>query len=202
VLVEGTLISLYTLIWTPFDVKVQTSAAIPNVFYSLYAAILLLILVTDLEHRLIPHAIMLPTIAVAVLAAFVNPAWDSPTRALLGGALGLLCGLTLYGGGILFTRLLGRVRGQPIEEVAFGFGDVTLITFIGLIVGAPDILLALIIGILGGGLAAFLLLILRGIVKKEHTLFTAIPYAPFLIFGGTVMLVFGREVLAWYMRGM
>jgi prepilin signal peptidase PulO-like enzyme (type II secretory pathway) len=145
---------------------------------------------------------MLPAIVLAALAAFINPIWTSPTRALLGGTLGLVCGLALYGGGILFARLLGRMRGQPISETAFGFGDVTLLTFLGLIVGAPEILLALLIGVLCGGIFALLFLVLRGLVQKQYALFTAIPYAPFLIFGGAIMLIFGREVMAWYLRGM
>jgi leader peptidase (prepilin peptidase)/N-methyltransferase len=145
---------------------------------------------------------MLPAIAIAGLAAFLNPAWPSPGRALLGGTLGLIGGLGLYGGGILFARLLGRLRGEPISETAFGFGDVTLLTFIGLIVGAPDVVLALLFGVLSGGIFALLLLLVRGWVQKRYALFTTIPYAPFLILGGAIMLFFGREVMAWYLRGM
>jgi leader peptidase (prepilin peptidase)/N-methyltransferase len=139
---------------------------------------------------------------LAAVAAFANPAWDSPLRPLLGGALGLACGLLMYGGGLLFVRLLGRIRGQPITETAFGFGDVTLLTFIGLIVGAPAVLLGLMIGVLCGGLFSLLFLIVRGIVHNESALFTAIPYAPFLILGGAVMLAFGPAITAWYLRGM
>lgn len=196
------MIVVYALIWALNDVDGQAGAVVANAFYSLYGAILLLILVTDLEHHLVPHAVMLPAIVLAIVAAFVNPTWSSPGRSLLGGALGLLCGLTLYVGGILFARLLGRVRGEAINEVAFGFGDVTLLTFIGLIVGGPDVLLALGIGVLSGGLVALVLLILRGLGQKRHTLVTTMPYAPFFILGGTIMLVFGQEIMAWYLRGI
>jgi len=202
VLVEGAMILLYALIWSPFGTDAQTGTALTRIFSCLYGTLLILILVTDLEHHLVPHAIMLPAIALAALAAFVNPAWNSPKRPLLGGALGLLFGLVLYGGGILFTRLLGRIRGESIAEVAFGFGDVTLLTFIGLIVGAPDVLLALVIGIFSGGIFALLFMLVRGLVQKQHTFFTAIPYAPFIILGAAIMLVFGQEIMAWYLRGM
>lgn len=195
------MILVLALIWTPLGARTQANAAIANVLYSLYGAILLLILVTDLEHRLVPHVIVLPAIALAVLAAFVNPDWDSPVRALLGGVIGLLFGLSCYGGGILFARMLSRARGQTVEEVAFGFGDVTLITFIGLIVGIPDVLMALAIGVFSGGIAALLLLLLRRLGPKRYTLVTTIPYTPFLILGGTAMLVFGPQIMAWYLRG-
>jgi prepilin signal peptidase PulO-like enzyme (type II secretory pathway) len=200
-LAEAAMILVLALIWTPLGARTQANAAIANVLYSLYGAILLLILVTDLEHRLVPHVIVLPAIALAVLAAFVNPDWDSPVRALLGGVIGLLFGLSCYGGGILFARMLSRARGQTVEEVAFGFGDVTLITFIGLIVGIPDVLMALAIGVFSGGIAALLLLLLRRLGPKRYTLVTTIPYTPFLILGGTAMLVFGPQIMAWYLRG-
>jgi prepilin signal peptidase PulO-like enzyme (type II secretory pathway) len=201
-LVEVTTSIVFALIWAPLGADAQAGTVIAKGFACLWAAILVLILVTDLEHRLVPHAIMLPAIALAALAAFLDPAWASPARPLLGGALGLLSGLALYGGGILFARLLGRIRGQSLSEVAFGFGDVTLLTFIGLIVGAPDVLVALVIGIFSGGVFAFLWMLLRGWARKHDTLFTAIPYAPFLILGGAIMLAFGREIMAWYLGGM
>jgi prepilin signal peptidase PulO-like enzyme (type II secretory pathway) len=58
------------------------------------------------------------------------------------------------------------------------------------------------IGILSGGLFSLLFLMVHGLVHKESALLTAIPYAPFLILGGAVMLAFGQEILTWYLRGM
>lgn len=201
--VELASIVLFVLVWTPLTAHAQTNATMTRAFNTLYGAILALVLVIDLEHRVVPHVVMLPAIGLAALAAFLNPAWDSPLRALLGGTIGLLCALALYGGGILFVRLLGRIQSSGVEPAsidgpAFGFGDVTLITFIGLIVGAPQILFALAIGLFSGGLFALVYLLLRGLLQKRYTLFTAIPYAPFLVLGGTAMLFFGQEIMAWY----
>jgi len=193
------MMAIYGLVWTPVGTQAQARPALTNVFYCLYGAFLVLVLVTDLEHRLVPHVIMLPAISLATLGAFANPIWSSPGHAILGGALGLVCGLALYGGGILFAWVLGRVRGEPISETAFGFGDVTLLTFIGLVVGAPEILLALAIGVLSGGLFSLLFLAVRSLLQNRYELFTAIPYAPFLILGGAIMLIFGREIMAWYL---
>jgi prepilin signal peptidase PulO-like enzyme (type II secretory pathway) len=200
-LVEAAAILVLILVWMPLDANREAQAAIADLFASLYAAVLLLVLVTDLERRLVPHAVMLPAIAVAALAAFVNPAWRSPWHALLGGALGLLLGLAFYGGGILFARALGRIRGRTIDEVAFGFGDVTLLTFIGLIVGAPEVILATMIGVFSGGIAALTVLIARRSSSRRAALLTALPYAPFLILGAAVMLAFGQQIMAWYLRG-
>lgn len=163
-----------------------------------YGAILILALTTDLEHRLIPHVIMLPAIALSLTGVWLDPHFDYPSRGLLGGGIGLVLALGLYGFGMLFARLMGRLRGKTITEVAFGFGDVTLITFIGFIVGVPDIFFALVLGLLSGGAGAILFVLIRGLIQRKYTLFTAIPYGPFLILGAIVMRYFGVEFMAWY----
>ena len=192
VLVELATVLLYVLIW------LRHGATISAALLGAYGSVLLLVAVTDIEHRLIQHVVMLPALLLALLGAFLNPAFDSPRRALLGGAIGLAFTLALYVAGALFTRLLGRLRGQPVDEAAFGFGDVTLATFIGLTVGAPEVLLALAIGILSAGLYSLGYLVVRGLLQRRYTLFTAIPYGPFLILGGVTMLYWGQQVMAWY----
>ena len=176
----------------------RTGASVTTVLSLFYGAVFVLILVTDLEHRLIQHVITLPAIVLAIIGAFVNPTFDSPARSLLGGAVGLVATYGIYLLGGLFARLMERIRGEPITEVAFGFGDVTLNTFIGLIVGAPEIIFAMVIGFLIGGVVASVFLLVQGAIKRRYTAFTAIPYGPFLILGGSVMLYFGQEFMAWY----
>jgi prepilin signal peptidase PulO-like enzyme (type II secretory pathway) len=44
-----------------------------------------------------------------------------------------------------------------------------------------------------------LYLIARGLIQREHKVFTAfIPYGPFLILGGAAMLYFGQQFMAWW----
>lgn len=169
-----------------------------GVFDAFYGVVFLLVVVTDLEHRLILHSVMLPAIAIALLGAFLNPAFDAPLRSFLGGAIGLAGTLFLYILGGVFVKVLGKLRGRRISEVAFGFGDVTLTTFIGLAVGAPEVIFAIVIGIFAGGVGSVLYLLIRGLIQRRYRRFTAIPYGPFLVLGGVVMLYFGPEFMAWY----
>jgi leader peptidase (prepilin peptidase)/N-methyltransferase len=68
------------------------------------------------------------------------------------------------------------------QEVAFGFGDVTLATVIGLLLGFPAVIEALMRGILYAGVFSILYLIyLR--LRKRYASFIPIPYGPFLILG-------------------
>lgn len=191
------LVELGTMLLFAFN-WLRTGATAETLFNVLWSSTFVLIAVTDLEHRLIQHVVMLPAIVLALVGAFTNPAFGTPARSILGGAIGLLGTFGLYLMGGLFARFLGRMRGQPISEVAFGFGDVTLTTFIGLVVGAPEVIFALLIGIFCGGIAALAYVLTKALVQRRYTAFMAIPYGPFLILGGATMLYYGQEIMAWY----
>jgi len=146
-----------------------------------YTTILILITVTDLEHRLIFNLVTIPSILLAIIAAFITPGlhWLS---ALAGGGVAFLV--------IYLIWLLGvLVYGSG----AFGVGDITLSTFLGLILGFPNILLSLIFGIFLGGFVAVLLVITRLSGRKSF-----IPYGPFLTITGWIMLVWGAEIWQYY----
>lgn len=147
-----------------------------TVLVSLYTAILILVTVTDLEHRLILNVVILPAILLAVGAAFVTPglSWK---MAILGGAVGFVLAYV--------AALLARG--------GLGEGDVTLSAFLGLMIGFPKILLSLLFGVFLGGLVAFLLLITRRVGLKSM-----IPYGPFLTITGWIMLVWGDEIWHYY----
>lgn len=167
---------------------------------SLYSAILILVTVTDLEHHLVLNVVMVPAILLAMGGAFFNEDMTY-RRALLGGGVGFL---SLYGMFLLaqpVSALLGRLSGHEVSEVPFGFGDVTLGTFVGLITGLPGVFFALLITLLAAGLTAALFLFVRAMIQRRYTLFTAIPYGPFLVLGGFVMMVYGTEILQWYISG-
>jgi leader peptidase (prepilin peptidase)/N-methyltransferase len=193
VLVELATPVLFAFCW------LRTESTITTIFNILYSVVLIFTTVTDIEHRLILHAVTLPSIALALIGAYVNPTFDSPSRALLGGGIGLGGALLLYFTGMFFGWWISKRREEPLPGPAFGFGDVTLTTFLGLIVGAPEIISAIVIAICAGFVVATLYLIIRGLVQREHEMFTAfIPYGPFLVLGGATMLYFGREFMAWW----
>ena len=166
-------------------------------FLSLYSAILILVTVTDLEHRLILSVVMVPALLLAMGGAFFD-ADMTARRAFLGGAFGLV---SLYAMFLLAQpvgALLGRMAGREVSETPFGFGDVMLGTFVGLITGLPGVFLALLITILSAGLGAALYWFIRAVVQRRYTLFTPMPYGPFLVLGGFVMMVYGPQILNWY----
>lgn len=167
----------------------------PQVYWpSLFVGVVfLLIVVIDIEHRLILHAVTGPSALVVGILGAIDPHLGL-TRTLLGGVAGFAIVLGLYLLGILFARALSRARGQPLDEVAFGFGDVTLAGLIGLAVGWPGVLVALLYGVLAGGLFSLVYIIVMAI-RRRYTPFMPIPYGPFLILGASLIYYFGAAAI-------
>jgi leader peptidase (prepilin peptidase)/N-methyltransferase len=156
--------------------------------------VLLLIAIIDFEHRLIPHLISLPSILIVGVLASLDPS-RGLDRTLLGGVVGFGVVLLLYLFGEVYSRWQARRRGEPLDEVAFGFGDVTLATLIGVTVGWPAIVLALMIGVLSAG-AFSLGYILWMVVRGRYRPHLPIPYGPFLILGAALVFFGGSELFS------
>jgi prepilin signal peptidase PulO-like enzyme (type II secretory pathway) len=153
----------------------------------------LLIIVIDLEHRLILHVVTGPAAVVMALIGSLDGS-RGPVKTLAGGAVGFLAVLGLYLLGGLFARLINRVRGQALDEVAFGFGDVTLAGVIGLSVGFPGIVVALTLGVLLGGVFSLGFLLVM-IARGRYVAFMPIPYSPFLVVGALIVFIGARSGL-------
>jgi len=136
------------------------------------------VFVIDLEHRLIMHPV---SITGAFLGLVVGIFAHGLVPTLLGGAFGFGSMLLLYYGGEVFTRYMSKRRGEEIDEVALGFGDVNLCGVTGLLLGWPVILAGLLFTIFAGGIGS-LLVIAYLLIRRKFSAFTPIPYAPFLLF--------------------
>ena len=158
-----------------------------------------IITVIDLEHRLILH----PTSAFgAILGFIVGTSIHSRAdglllgmgKSLLGGLFGFAVMFLLYQLGTLVARWRSRkmrAAGQADDdEEALGGGDVYLAGVLGLMLGWPFILNALVIGVLLGGLVSFLF-ILALLLRRRYVndaLMTFIPYGPYFILSAFYLL--------------
>jgi leader peptidase (prepilin peptidase)/N-methyltransferase len=166
--------------------------------FSIYVVLFILIFIIDLEHRLILNVIIYPSIFVAIVSAFFRPD-ISYLQSLVGGVANFVLVFLIFMGGPLFLRLWNRLKGQSTDQVPFGFGDVKLAMFIGLVIGFPGTIFALVIGILAGGVGALLFILIRLLGGRRYAALTAIPYGPFLIFGALVMLLHGQTIMESYL---
>ena len=144
------------------------------------AFVVLLVPVTliDLDHRIIPNTLMLiGTVVSVALVLLTQP--ESLTEHLIAGAAA---------GGFLLIAALAYPAGM-------GMGDVKLAGVMGLFLGrsvGPAMLVALITGSVVGAL-----IIARKGAKEGRK--TAIPFGPYLAFGGLVGLFAGDAMVDWYL---
>ena len=147
-----------------------------------YLCVLILIIVIDMEHKLILHVVTFPSTAIAILGL----SWLLPDNNMRLAAVGALAGFGFF---FILFWIGERVFGAG----ALGFGDVTLSMTMGAMLGFALIFPTLIIGILLGGILSGALLVLR-IVNRE----SYIPYGPFLAVAGMIMLIWGQQIIDWY----
>lgn len=79
---------------------------------------------------------------------------------------------------------------------AFGGGDIKLMAVCGFLLGYANTLLAFFIALLCGGICATVLLIRN---RKQKGTARMMPFGPSLCAGVAVSLLFGKELLGWYL---
>ncbi len=151
-----------------------------------YIAILLLIIVIDLEHRLILNVVVYPATLLALGGSLLLPPRENTLPAALAGAV---VGFALF---YALYWLGGRLFGRG----ALGFGDVKLAMLLGAMLGFHRILYVLVLAIVLGG-AVSILLLLAGRAGRR----TYLPYGQYLAIAGIVMLIWGSAIMAWYGGG-
>lgn len=150
-----------------------TELALGIVFVTTLVAVTL----TDLERRVIPNKILIVAAVLGVVIAAVGDPGSLPVRTIAGAAAGTL----------FFLVALAYPRGM-------GLGDVKLVAVMGLFLGrnvAPAILVAL----LAGSAVGLFLIAQRGAAARKQ----AIPFGPFLAFGGVVGLLLGDQLVDLYL---
>ncbi len=150
---------------------------------SFYIAVFILVIVIDLEHRLILNVVVFPVTLLAIGLSFVvsDNSWLS---ALVGAVVG-------YGFFFLIYWVAQLIYGAG--SVAFGLGDVKLAMAMGAMLGFHRVVFAFILGILLGGVVSLLVILLRTANRRLH-----LPYGQYLAIAGIVMLIWGAQIATWY----
>ncbi len=134
--------------------------------FGAYFVALVLLLATDLDQRILPDAVTLPLIPIALLftASGLNP--------LVGGELLPAIAVAIVVPGLLLLASL------PFGAGAFGLGDVKLLVSVGLLCGPWRTVSGLLFGLLVAGATILVLLAARRITRRSY-----VPFGPFLIVG-------------------
>lgn len=176
-LVESTTGLLFVLLWYRYGFSL--SEDFPRLLLAtLYTCFFIVIFFIDLEHHLVLNRVIYPAIVVALLFIPFAPG-HSAKELLLGGLIGFA---------LLFLIAF-------VYPAGMGMGDVKLATFVGLVVGFPSVFVALLFSFVAGGSVGGGLL-LTGLKGRKDP----IPFAPFLVAGGMVAMLYGKEIIDWYLR--
>lgn len=144
------------------------------VLRSVFVLVLVQVIFFDFEHRLILDRVMFPAMAVALLLSFTGNPWFSGNNRWYGIVAGVAAGLAFF---------LLSLAGQAIFKAeALGFGDVKLVTFMGLLLGPLPTVQALFYGIFLAGIISI------GIVVRDRSMRGTIAYGPFLAAGALIVL--------------
>lgn len=148
------------------------------IYLLIIACFLVVIFVYDLKKFLILDKVIYPAILLTIaynFHDFYHLAYNSLPAAI---------GATLF-----FLAIFLISKGQWL-----GFGDVKLIFFLGLLLGFPNILVALFLSfIIGSIIGVGLISLGRKTMKSE------VPFAPFLVLACLIAMLWGSSIADWYL---
>jgi len=167
----------------------DTAHLVAFLVFFLFSALLIAQTFIDVRHYIIPDELSVYAVPFGVAAGALLAALHYPgALGWQGAALGALAG-----GGILGTimGLYWLIR----REEGMGFGDVKLLAMMGSFLGAaPAVPFILFVASVAGTIVGVPVALMRG-----QGLRSALPFGPFLAFGGLVWLLHGPELLQrWF----
>ena len=137
-----------------------------------------IIFVYDLQHQLIPDSVTVPGMVVALLAnIFLGMPWWS-----------LFIGAIIGGGFFAIQYFVSKGRW-------IGDGDIRLGVLMGAMVGWQQLLAALFLAYIAGAAVGIVLLASHRANMKQ-----AVAFGPFLASATIVVLLYGREIISWYVN--
>ena len=181
---------LVALIW--LAIAWRFGASFFSLRLAIFATLLVGVAVTDLRTYTIPDGFTISGFVFVLLTAFVamffggEVAFAGPFSAILGACTGA--------GAIAIVGWLGEAA---LKKEAMGFGDVTLMAFIGAAVGPELALLTVFVGAAIG--AVVFLAVVVPVSKLRGKEMPQVPFGVFLSPAALVTLLYGRQMIAAYL---
>lgn len=184
------------------------------IFKTFFVTVLMTLFLTDFKKMLIPDRIVLPAILIGTIYLVALTIYKLVylyfylSQTAVGQKLlppysnffqrhaviiaeplfGSILSAILIGG--FFMALIAVTKGKGM-----GGGDVKLGALMGLVLGFPQSLVAVMLAFLSGATIS-LILIFSG---KKH-FGQSIPFGPFLVLGSLITLFWGNQILDWYLH--
>jgi leader peptidase (prepilin peptidase)/N-methyltransferase len=201
------LVELLTALAFYFCARVWQFAS-PTFVNTLFLSIIIILVFTDYNHRILPNKLTLPGIVVGILLSpfqahgVYTDVFSLPLRvnSLLGlGDIpsllpwtGSLLGV-IVGGGPLFLVALAYETIR--RRQGLGMGDIKMMAMVGAFTGWQLALLTIFAGSLMGTIVGVFLMISRKMNMQGK-----LPFGVFLGAGSALSLFYGQAFLHWYLR--
>ncbi|MBU1292388.1 prepilin peptidase [Patescibacteria group bacterium] len=150
-------------------------------FNLIIISLLIVIFVYDLKHYIIPDKIVYPAIIIAGIFNFQFSIFNE-------FSIFKLSILSALGASGFFLSLVLISKGKWM-----GLGDVKLAFLMGLILGWPNIFIALFLSFAFGAIIGLIL-----IAFKKKGLKSEIPFGPFLISSTLMTMFYSQNLINWY----
>ena len=141
----------------------------------------------DLKHYIIPNEIIIFGIAAgAVFTGFLSY-FKGDWYVLINAGIGFLAG------GLTFFLIV--ILGEWfMKQEAMGMGDVKLMAVVGLFIGWKLTIIAMLMSFMIGSVVSIFLLATKIKGRKDM-----IPFGPFIILGSVVAIIWGNQIINWYL---
>lgn len=174
-----------------------------------FAAVVIALVFIDAEHMILPNVITYPLLILAIIVRLVFPIFVKtnyfsdlahwPFTQMTGYPLwvpsivGAWLGAIVGGGSLwLVGEIWKRLRGVE----AMGLGDVKMMFGVGALLGWRLALLTIFVGAFVGALAGISAIISR----RDRNFQAQIPFGIFLGLGSIISLLFGDQMIQWYLE--
>ena len=179
---------LFVLVFVRFG---QTSDWREVSFWLVVISLFVATVVYDLKHKIIPDLFVWLLGILALLRLILLSEFDNKISNLLSDYKMVILGGLAAGGVFLLLWLVSRGRW-------LGFGDVKLALVVGFLLGPLQVFSALILAVWIGAVVGLVLVVLTktGLFgfKKYFTIKSELPFAPFIILGVILNLLFQVNV--------
>jgi len=169
-IIEGPMINDYLMDWTMF---------LPYLFWTVNSTLLIGIFFFDLQYMVVPELFLYTLIGSGLLGSIVTQSVDFPSI-LIAVAMAMI----FFGGQRYISK--GKWLGE---------GDVYLAVAMAVMFGWKLLIVAVSLSYVIGALLCMILLATKAMNVKSK-----IPFAPFLVFGTFATILYGNEILTWYMN--
>ncbi|MGI2155134.1 prepilin peptidase [Shewanella oncorhynchi] len=153
------------------------------VFASILTFVLVALTGIDLDEMLLPDQMTLPLLWLGLIIN-LNHTFASPTDAIIGAAAGYLSLWSIFW---LFKILTGKE--------GMGYGDFKLLAVFGAWLGWQMLPLVILLSSLVGAVVGITM-----IVSKRLKQGNPIPFGPYIAAAGWIALLFGQQIVDWYLE--